>query len=143
MDYSTNQDHLDACEMARHQLAATSPDLKKRVLRAAHDAWAETDSAPAEVSWVVPALRFAASLLIALNVVYFASIAEGQSVARWQAFDQTPAAVSPHSALWNHAGASRLAAAAASLPPRNASQDLLRHVRRVKEILGTVHDRNG
>ena len=142
MNDSRDQDNLDAGEIARHRLAAPSPALKTRVLRAAHDAWAETHPVLPEVSWRYPAFRLAASLAIAMGLVCFANIADKHSMARWKAFKQAPVTSRPLTVSPNDAWSPGFAAAASLLPPRNAAENLLRHVRQFQEMLGTASGLN-
>lgn len=136
MEYSTNQDHLDSCMMSAHRLADASPELKKRVLHAAHNAWTVTETAPAEVSWISPMLRLAASLAISVGLVYSANVATRHTTTRWQAFEDAPVTARPYSAFQHSARLSSLAAVAVSFQPREVVPLLVFHEQRVKEVLG-------
>ena len=145
MDYSNEHDPLGPGEMGRHRLAASSPGLQERVLRAAHDAWAAADTtSPPDVAWAFPCLRLVASLAVAVIFVCFANTVNTHSTARWLPFSQAASATGTYSAARNPAGGlSMLAAAAASLPDKNASKNLLRRRRQVQEILSTTGALNG
>ena len=146
MDYSKEHDPLDSGEMGRHRLAASSPGLQERVLRAARDAWAEAadTTSPPDVAWAFPCLRLVASLAVAVILVCFANTVNTHSTARWRPFSQAASATGTYPAARNPAGGlSMLAAAAASLPDKNASKNLLRRRRQVQEILSTTGALNG
>lgn len=138
MKYATNQDRLDAGMMAKHHLVDASPELKNRVLCAAQDAWTETESVPAEVSWRYPMLRLAASLAISVGLVYSANIATQHTMTRWQAFEQAPVNDRPYSAFQHSARLSSLAAVAVSFQPREVAPLLVLHEHRVSEVLGLL-----
>lgn len=79
-------------EMNRCRLAPASPDLQKRVLAAARDAWATADEGSPEVSWSFPCLRLAMSIAAALVLVCFAQMVDRRSLARWQSAVDMPKA---------------------------------------------------
>jgi len=134
---------LDVVEMTRHQIRGPSPELRKRVLHAARAAWPAVEPTPADIPWVFPVLRLAASLVAAVSLVHFMNVVGSQTAARWLAFEKSPANADSANVSPNQPMLSRLADVAASLAPKNAPQELINRQRRIQEFLGTAGDRNG
>ena len=122
-------------KMAKYHVASPSVALRQRVLRTARAAWAASETTPAEVSWVLPAVRFAACLAAALLVAGMANLVDQRSMTRERAGSRAGSAVVPDSVLQANPGLAPLVVVAASRPEAGVSQGLLHHVRRVEELL--------
>jgi hypothetical protein len=137
MNNPAEDDRPVLCEMAKYHVASPSAALRQRILRTARAAWATSQTTPAEVSWVLPAVRFAACLAAALLVAGMANLVDQRSMTRERAGSRAASAVVPDSVLQANPGLAPLVALAASRPEADVSQGLLHHVRRVEELLQT------
>lgn len=134
---SNEQNRCDTELLNRYRLSAPSPELRTRVLRAAHDEWAALTPASAEVSWRVPLVRLAASVAFTLTLVHLANTVERRSRAPWQPTNPSGALTRPHTEAWTLVGVNPFAAVAVSLSEKNKSQRLRDHIRRIQELLST------
>jgi hypothetical protein len=142
MNEQSEQESRLIAEMKRHRIASPSPALKKRVLDAAQDAWQSEKTGSDDVPWTYPILRLAASIAATILLICCANLAGGRSLARWQysspVLSQVPQQADPGSASEDDAMLLRRAAIAASMPDRDAPQNLHHNVEQVRELLGEI-----
>jgi len=125
--------------MGCHHIEAPSAELKKRVLGAAREVWITTNNELAEVSWIVPVVRLAASVAAAMFLVISANILQTRSIAEWSsatrpAVEKMTVEPDPDPGGWKHTGLTLLAEVATSLPRKNAPLELLHHLCQIREL---------
>jgi len=143
MDDTTEQNHMGTSEMKRHRIPPPSQELKQRILGAARDAWAETTPEPVEISWVYPVLRLAACLAISVSLIYLANTLDRCTTNHRMAVERSHYLDTMPDVLPNLDIRLRFAAAAASLPSKDAAQKLIERQRRIREMLSKLAGLNG
>lgn len=86
MNSELKDSDLEVSGMATHSIPPPSSELKERVLSVAREEWSK--SAPDEVSWVMPVLRLAASIVIAVGLVHVAAPSSSRSEEYSRFFEQ-------------------------------------------------------
>lgn len=132
-----DEQSLDQDAMVGHRLPPPSPELRDRVLGAARSAWAEAPPEPAEIPWILPVLRLAASVAIAWIAFQVADALGRQSLARWQAPEPSPAPSPSHLAFPKGSFASGYSFV------ENAPEALIERRRLVEEVLREAAGGNG
>jgi hypothetical protein len=126
---------------AGHRIPPPSTELKDSVLRAARREWASGATKVVEISWVFPVLRLAASLAVAVGLVYAAGMPGAgprRSVSRLRPSSST---VEVAGVRLNQGLVFGLAAS--PRPRRHAARVLLEHRRRTREMLDVGNGENG
>jgi hypothetical protein len=146
MSKSTDHDQSIAEKIHRLRFDAPSPLLHERVMRAARTAWAATDTAPSDISWRLPVLRFAASLACALTLVSFVHITGGHHTPPWRTTMRAPMLTVAATSAWvapeGYTARSALALVA-SLSQRDTAEDLAHYIRERTKMLNTIDGQSG
>jgi len=134
---------------AGYRLPTPSVSLREKILREATLAWEEGMQAPVANVWLMPVLRLAASITIAVLIVSFANLGDQYSLAHWQ--PSTPATISSEETdsfdqlPEIHPMLMRIRRVASSSKSRGSSKDIILYLQRLRESVDdtnspAVHD---
>lgn len=89
MNDDTDKEDWMPTRKSGYQLPTPSVFLREKILNEASIAWDADTQDPEALPWVLPTLRLAASITIAVMVVVFAQMADHYSLARWHSSNES------------------------------------------------------